>query len=281
MPKLASASPPTANSWTEKAPMQIARSNMGIAVVSGEIYAMGGDTKTGCTNATEEYDPLSNTWTLRSPMPYPRDQFGTAVIGDQIFCIGGSSYSTNVSELWTGTNQVYNTLTDTWETKAPVPGIVGDIFVTEANVVNGKIYVTGGGTYGNSSYVYDPASNAWTTISPMPEPMNYPVSAVANNKIYYFSPSITQIYNPTDNSWSVGATEPALQLPNQTGQPGKDAWTAAATTGAQAPIRIYVLGSASVFGGVECFNRIYDPQTNTWSIGADVPTDRINFAAAW
>lgn len=241
--------------WKEEAPMQIARSSLGVAVVNGKIYAIGGCTNTGytavnITNATEEYDPTTNRWTFKAPMPYPRYQFGTAIIGDEIYCIGGAGYSTNSSEIWTGTNQVYDTATDIWETKAPVPTIGGVSFVTEANVVNEKIYVVEALNNGTTlNYVYDPTNDVWAAKAPAPLTMTAGVSAVANGKIYFFAVNKTQIYDPPTNTWSIGAPEPALQLSNQTGQPSVDAWAAVATSGIFAPQRIYVLGSASVFGG--------------------------------
>jgi hypothetical protein len=107
--------------------------------------------------------------------------------------------------------------------------------------------------------------------------MNEWVSAVANNKIYFFAFNKTEVYDPSIDSWSIGAPEPAL--PGET-QPCQDAWAAAATTGVLAPERIFVLGSNSVFGGSPCFNRIYDPQSDSWTNGSDIPTDRIDFGAA-
>lgn len=37
------------DSWTTRAPMQVARGSLGVAVVNGKIYAMGGLTANGTT----------------------------------------------------------------------------------------------------------------------------------------------------------------------------------------------------------------------------------------
>ena len=55
-------------------------------------------------------------------MPNPSSDFATAVFQDKIYCIGGIAkgqigYNSNVTNL----NEVYDTLTDTWETKTPMP----------------------------------------------------------------------------------------------------------------------------------------------------------------
>ena len=69
----------SANTWTEKAPMQTARSSLGTAVVDGKIYAIGGSTFSGgsgdqngalpstggAVGTNEMYDPQTDTWVFK------------------------------------------------------------------------------------------------------------------------------------------------------------------------------------------------------------------------
>jgi hypothetical protein len=49
------------DSWVSRAPMQVARSGLGVAVVNGKIYAIGGAGNGGFCATNEEYDPATNT----------------------------------------------------------------------------------------------------------------------------------------------------------------------------------------------------------------------------
>ena len=55
----ASAGVNTENTWATKAPMHQDRFNLGVAVVDGKIYAMGGQVNVqfDITGVNEEYDP--------------------------------------------------------------------------------------------------------------------------------------------------------------------------------------------------------------------------------
>ena len=72
----------TIDSWTEKAPLQEKRGRLGVAVVKGKIYAIGGDKPNIMGNClvadfifgsplgtNEEYDPETDTWVFKTPMP--------------------------------------------------------------------------------------------------------------------------------------------------------------------------------------------------------------------
>ncbi|MBN1245261.1 hypothetical protein JXA31_06680 [Candidatus Bathyarchaeota archaeon] len=85
--------------WVAKEPMHVARRNLGVAVVNGKIYAIGGLLENGvATGANEEYDPTTDTWTFRKPMPTPRANFGVEVYQNKIYCIGGAGEMNKVHE---------------------------------------------------------------------------------------------------------------------------------------------------------------------------------------
>jgi N-acetylneuraminic acid mutarotase len=103
----------TENSWASRAPLQEARSGLGVAVVNSKIYAIGGWGTSGICAFIEEYNPETDIWTFKTPMPTPRNDFGTAIYHNKIFCIGGNTPGFNNM----GVNEVYDTETDTWETR--------------------------------------------------------------------------------------------------------------------------------------------------------------------
>lgn len=170
--KSVSASTVTENTWVSKTPMPTARADLGVAVVNGKIYAIGGTvlvyqdalrTDSKEVGVNEVYDPATNTWTTKKPMPIPSSNFAVAVYQNKIYCMGGGVTDFyNVSKgnwdvkLGTGFNQVYDPATDKWEnrTSMPFPEIN-----SQANVVNGKIYLLGGHPNATLNEVYDPIND--------------------------------------------------------------------------------------------------------------------------
>ena len=74
-----------------KQPMPTARSELGVAVVNGKVYAIGGSRGVivGYDN-NEEYNPSKDTWITKKPMPTPRGGFAIAVFQNKIYVIGGA-----------------------------------------------------------------------------------------------------------------------------------------------------------------------------------------------
>jgi N-acetylneuraminic acid mutarotase len=271
------------NTWVTKAPMQVPRDSLGVAVVNGKIYAIGGY---GGTSTNEEYDPVTNTWSTKTPMPTPRSTFAIATYQNIIYCIGG--LLTNNTK--TGINEAYDPATDTWQTEASMPT---NRFEMNAETVNGKIYVMGGRTADaystvNITEIYDPASNSWTRGAAMPYPVVLYASAVVDNKIYVIggqdeyvpagdvNVAFNQIYDPATDTWSQGTPIPAPM-----GQRAvADDAAAGATTGGAAPKRIYVIGGSVGFAVGSNQNYAYNPKTNTWTSAAPMPTARYSAAVA-
>ncbi len=262
----------TEDFWTTLEPMPTARATVGVAVVDGKIYAIGGSYDS-CGVA--EYDPATNTWTTKTPMPTPRIWFGIAVVENKIYVIGGDSGNWEVGIAPTNVNEVYDPATDTWETRASMPT---KRMAVSANVVDGKIYVIGGGqrapnTNFDVNEVYDTETDTWTTKTPIPTGVEHHTSAVVDNKIYVMGGAVevtlNQIYDTENDTWSNGAPLPK----------GVDAAAAIATSGDYAPKRIYVIGGKQNLDAVN-FNQIYDPETDTWSTGTPMPTARYALGVA-
>jgi N-acetylneuraminic acid mutarotase len=285
------------NSWVSKAPMHQARAGLGVAAVNGKIYAIGGTTASGSSppdifaggfvGTNEMYYPETDTWTYKASMPTPRDYFAIAAYGNKIYCIGGAVGFT-VDELGlfhsyiaSGVNEVYDTVTDTWETKTPWAKVGMKM---QAHVVNGKIYVMDG----SMPYVYDPENDSWATKTRMPKP--YPdydssvVSAAVDNKIVvtfefstfnsstgftYYEQKVL-IYDTETDSWSGGTSGSTVVLGG----------AAVATSGVNAPQNVYVLGLAREKSFPPSTNQIYDPKDDAWTTATAMPTRRKNFGVA-
>ena len=89
------------------------------------------------------------------------------------------------------------------------------LYLPGFGVINGKFYVASGNngsTEVNTLYIYDIATNTWTTGPVVPTPVTAPGSAVYQGKLYLFGGgapfpttiTTTQIYDPVANSWSTG-----------------------------------------------------------------------------
>lgn len=260
--------------WTQKASMHVAREGLGVAVVYGKIYAIGGSTESGynvnvggIVATNEEYDPTTDTWTLKAPMPTPRFCFAICAFQDKIYCIGGvTAYDSKTGFALTTANEVYDPATNTWQTRKSSPTPRAWL---SANVAGDKMYFVGGEPDRTLNEVYDPKTDSWTTKTPKPTGVTEYVSAVFESEIYFsdgYSPKM-EIYNSETDSWSLGAPLPSTVY----------AGAAAATTGAFAPIRIYFLGLVGFTSQGSMPNRVYDPKTGSWTLGAEVPTNRMSF----
>jgi len=279
------------NSWTTKEPMPTARGRLGVAVVNGNIYAIGGLNNDTQLAVNEEYNPVTDTWTTKTPMPTARSGFAIAVYQNKIYCIGGTiGDSDNLVSGFTGATEVYNPATDTWATEMPMPTPRADLC---ASVVNGTIYCIGGKKYWgvdsgyqelNTTEAYDPARNTWTTKSPMPIPVLGSASAVLDGKIYVIGGSrhfqlglelatvgSNQVYDPENDAWSTRASLP-------TGVTESYA-AAGATSGVTAPKKIYVVGGSNETNYSE-ITYAYDSKGNVWSTAASMQTPRVYLALA-
>ena len=140
---------------------------------------------------------------------------------------------------------------------------------------NGKLYLAGGRT--NVQQVYNPATNTWSTVAPLPapQPLDHIQTAAVNGKIYYIggmsawpsqSVDTVYVYDVASNTFSVGA--PML--------PGRDRGAGAI---AAVGDKIYVAGGVHDGTTVAWFD-VYDTTARSWSRLPDLPHRRDHFQGA-
>lgn len=67
---------PSTNLWANLAPLKEARGRFNIAVVLGNVYAVGGSNGLTELSTVEKYDPKLHTWTRVSNLPIARSNAG-------------------------------------------------------------------------------------------------------------------------------------------------------------------------------------------------------------
>ena len=213
------------NTWRTAPNMPTPRIVPQTAVFSNEIYVFGGYDRDGARGArrykrnVEMYDTGTSTWVKKRNMPTLRDGFTTAVVNGKIYIIGGRVHNKRFdAPVVTGLVEVYDPLTNRWEKRADMPTKRG---LTDAVVVDGKIYVLGGYTWRMvpglaERFVtrieeYNPKTDKWRKLPDMPMFKGWFATVAVDNEIYTLGGmnlenrtvyiSDVDVYNPTVDKW--------------------------------------------------------------------------------
>lgn len=270
--------------WVTRAPMPNSHIFLEAVTIEENIFVIGTNYSFN-PNSNNLYNPQTDSWVSKAPMNLYRGNFAAAAFQGKIYVMGGFiGTSPQFIPTATAANEMYDPSTDTWTNKTSLPKAAGFL---EAVTVNGKIYVMGGSAYNGTAQdiqgtnqVYDPVIDSWQSLAPMPTPVfNFAMTAVGN-KIYVIGGNLnaptyhsnkTQIYDTQTNTWSFGKPTPITTFSS----------AAVATTGVLASVKIYYIGGADEPTWAHtntgpCPTQIYDPQTDSWSTGALVPTPRMS-----
>lgn len=256
--------PTPSNTWVTKASMPTPRAFLGVGVVNGILYAIGGEALGPGLSNVEAYDPTTNTWTAKAPMPTARRGLGVGVINGVLYAVGGDS-----ANGWKVVTKVeaYDPLTNTWTTKAPMPTAR---FGLGIGVINGILYAVGGhagisGSWLGTLEAYDPVTNTWTTKAPMPTARGDLSVGVVNGLLYAvggengpLAPGTVEAYDPNTNTWS---TRAPLATPRAVAGAASVNGTLYAVAGTDGAVYL---------NSVEA----YDPLLDSWSPRSPLPTDR-------
>jgi N-acetylneuraminic acid mutarotase len=261
--------------WGAGAAMPITLSTHATAVHAGKIYVFGGSTQNGPYDNDEvnAYDPLANEWTPKQRMPVRSRAVTAHTIGDTIYVVVGTDHFMQLQN----TLYAYDPIADQWSSRATRPTYRTN-FVSAA--VNGLLYVIGGvGQVANGpgyahpnehkSHVelYNPATDQWSTRSPLPTALTESRACVVGDEIYVFGgwtlagPERSILtYNTLSNSWTA-------KSPMQTTR--SSAFDCVTLDGT-----VYLVGGTALDHAIDGTIDRYDPFVETWASPIRMPTPR-------
>ena len=307
---------PSTNHWSSGTPRLPDMPIMGTGhstVLSNKLFIVGCGAQ---SKQVQAFDPSSNSWDTAYPqLPTGRDDCGVASdqMSQRIYAVGGGDESpldeldilslaptppviTNQTDLdFLSTNEVFDPLgsgANPWTTASRMPTARAAFGIAAAN---GKIYAGGGSVTDDCSTpvgileAYDPATDTWTTLPPMPTPRLH-VSAAAsdgdgsgNSKIYFIGGQVgcgeilenppvdtVESFDPQSGTWN----GPLSPMPTKRTECGIGVINS----------KIYVVGGRNGNGEDLDILEVFDPAQNSgmgaWATLAPMPTPRAGVSVA-
>lgn len=212
---------PATDRWASKAPLPVGLHHVGIGIVGGRLYVIGGYSKSGLSvwnpvATVYAYDSATDSWTERASMPTARGALSVTEHDGKLYALGGYDRKANNAQV-----EVYDPLHNVWTTAAPMPTPCDHL---AAATIAGKIYAIGGrldGDYSRNLAVterYDPVNDRWTRVADLPTARSGITAAVIEGKIYVMGGegaagtfNENEAYDPTHNVWQRMAPMPTAR----------------------------------------------------------------------
>ena len=298
-------------SWTRLKSMPQGANEVIGAAVDGLLYVYGGERMQtrhvydGVNLRGQplgmfwSYDPRTDAWTQLKPNPVPVHHGAAAAVGKKFYLFGGFRPPDNGNFGWYPEDNawVYDTDSQSWSALPPMPTPRGALAAVAGD---NEIYVIGGAKIPagmdlrdgltprgpiellGTMEVFDTERNSWTTLHPMTLARNNHDIAYLDGKLYVLGGAVgscfpggwassvpmTEVYDIAAGTWSTRAPMPTARsglavvaLDNKIYAIGGEAWV-------------------DELGGIFRTNEFYDPEGNSWTKVAPMPTPRHGFAKA-
>lgn len=257
-----------------------ARHENGFAEFEGKFYVFGGRR----IQPVDVFDPASGEWSHKAPPPMEIHHFQPVIVDDGLWLLGTMT-GVFPRETPLETVYIYRPNSDTWEEGPIIPearrrGGAGCVRHSD-----GWIYVVGGiidGHHSGTQCWFDrinPKTGEWQILPDAPHKRDHAPAAIVSDKLYFFGGRETgrhngqdynslffatlgevDVYDFTTGEWSTLSEKIPIQ-------------TAAGGSGVIDDKIHYVGGEA---GRPEAFkdHQIFDPKTESWSVGAPLNRER-------
>lgn len=212
------------------------------------------------------------------PLPKGVTSFGAAVAGEDLYVYGGhfgeAHHYSNAGQSNEFLKLSLRSPEAQWQPLPGGPKLTGLAMASHA----GKLYRVGGFTAKNSEQeeqdlwsqdgfaMFDPATNTWTDLPPLPEPRSSHDAAVLDGRLYVVGG--WQLAGPDSTTWHDTAWFCDLQQQELSWLPvPKPPFQRRALSLAAHDGKLYVLGGMQESGRPTTQVDVFDPATQTWSRG--------------
>jgi N-acetylneuraminic acid mutarotase len=278
---------PSALAWSPAGFTAQPRSGHTMTVLpDGRILSAGGNTNPPepASNTAEVYAPASNQWTAVAPMLEGREDHAAAPLLNGRLLVTGGTNGVIGGEF--ASAEIFDPATDLWTAasamREPRFGHSATLLADGRVLVAGGVVVTGALQLQlrASAEVYDPSVNTWSDVGSMTESRYRHVAMrLADGRVLvaggtgpgYGARASGEVFDPVTNTWSPAGSMSGMGLDMHAGVALDDG-------------RAIVIGGrrieGSLFGGgtftmtPSPWVHLYNPQTNSWSLGPSLPSDR-------
>lgn len=217
--------------------------------------------------------PVAGIWGSAAPLPVGRSEFAATVLDGKIYVAGGFGAESSFDR--------YDPGTDSWESLADLPEARNHLSLA---ALDGGIYIAGGHNHGSNAatetfWRFDVAAGAWETLEPLPQGPRGALGAVALDGAIYTvggssgdlgGPATADVarYDVATSTWEIVASMPTAREHLAVGVAGGRIVAAGGRSGSNEDLSLL---SAS---------EVYDPASDSWTIGAALPVPRAGFGVA-
>lgn len=197
---------PVKETWTTLKPMSTKRRGMGVCILDGILYAIGGSDGYQALKQVECYNPEINLWSHVADLNESRSSVAAITIDTSLYAIGGYDGIMNCL----ATVERYSVSTNTWTYVKPMNVARS---MASVGVVSKCIYMVGGydgGSDLSSCEVYDTKTDTWSMVTPMNSCRCMAGVGVVNNLLYAVggcdcsqSLKSVEVYNAETNTWTI------------------------------------------------------------------------------
>lgn len=250
--------------WVPAAPLPRPRGHLGGAALDGKLYALGGnllhDPDPTDVPWVDRYDPALDAWTEGTPFPFARSHFESSIVvrDGRLIVIGGRARPSGQESLADVTE--YDPVADRWTALPPLPE---KRFAPIAALLGKRMLVGLGGREtsipDNNTLWLERVDPLWVPTAESPEPLAEVAGGVIGSRLYLVGggdPAPTLALDLRSGRWDPVLTH-GLR-PGSGDHHGAEVWGG----------RLYLFGGLRRGVGTV---QIYDPVTELWRRGPDMP----------
>uniref|UniRef100_A0A1I8J9I8 BTB domain-containing protein n=2 Tax=Macrostomum lignano TaxID=282301 RepID=A0A1I8J9I8_9PLAT len=203
--------------WTSLQSMNTHRHGLGVGILAGVVYAIGGHDGWSYLNTVERWDTGAKSWSYVSPMSLPRSTVGVAALHGRLYAVGGRDGSSCLK-----TVESFNPHSQRWSLCAPLLKRRGGAGVS---ALGDHIYAVGGHDAPSSNPSakrfacverYDPLTDQWTLLASLSSPREAAAVGALGSLLVVCGGydgtthcDCVDLYDPATARWSSGATLPS------------------------------------------------------------------------